>query len=83
MSTKFRVTDEDAQRALVVGKTGSGKTTLAVLLAEEATRCVGIDVEGSNDPDRLGHETWTVGPLQRTARGASTAMLVAFLDAAS
>ncbi len=50
----FRATGEDAQRMLVVGKTGAGKTTLAVMLAEQARRCIWIDVKGTNDAARLG-----------------------------
>lgn len=46
----FVSTGKDAQRAFLCGQTRSGKTTLAISLANEAQRAVWLDVKRENDP---------------------------------
>lgn len=46
----WRASGTDAQRAFIAGRTGSGKTTLAVQLASQAPRTVWLDPKGLNDP---------------------------------
>ncbi|PKN80098.1 MAG: hypothetical protein CVU47_09605 [Chloroflexi bacterium HGW-Chloroflexi-9] len=47
---RWRAGGRDAQRIVIAGTTGSGKTTLALMLAEQSHRAVWIDLKGLNDP---------------------------------
>jgi len=50
MTIDLVLTGRDAHRVMISGQTRSGKSTVAIALANAATRAVWFDVKGENDP---------------------------------
>lgn len=76
----FRAKGQNAQRSIIGGKTGSGKTTLAKEIALAASRLVWFDVKGLNDPGLPVHyadEFYELVTIQAPSRGGMKPRLVA------